>query len=272
MASATTSTYHGNCHCGAFKYTLTLPAPITSAMHCACSICVRHGFVWTYLTDPAAAPLAVTKGSIEDTLACYAWGTKASKFHFCATCGSAVVATRGPIMALNIRTLQDLPIDSLELAYVDGASIGEPWKPYPAVATPEGWLQAGRPKTYTGSCHCGAVRIAAALGEIEGVEVRSCNCSLCNRRGELWVYPKSEDVVVREETEGALRSYRFGKGVGEHRFCGVCGVSVVNPVAVEGAPLPVNARCLEGVDVKALAERAVKVDGAKVEPLYVVPE
>ena len=38
-------------------------------------------------------------------------------------------------------------------------------------------------KTYTGSCHCGAVRFAFKAPEID--KGLRCNCSLCRRKGAL---------------------------------------------------------------------------------------
>ena len=51
-------TYHGNCHCGAFKYSVQLPE-ITAAQGCNCSICSRKGYVWVF---PGAGNFTIEKG------------------------------------------------------------------------------------------------------------------------------------------------------------------------------------------------------------------
>ncbi|KAJ7912431.1 hypothetical protein B0H13DRAFT_2327438 [Mycena leptocephala] len=43
-----TIVYHGNCHCGAVAYTLLNPEKISTVNDCDCSICSRHGALWTY--------------------------------------------------------------------------------------------------------------------------------------------------------------------------------------------------------------------------------
>lgn len=38
-------TYHGNCHCAAFKFSVKLPE-LKSGMVCACSICAKKGYIF----------------------------------------------------------------------------------------------------------------------------------------------------------------------------------------------------------------------------------
>jgi hypothetical protein len=72
MAEATPElkTYHGNCHCGAFKFNLKLPE-ITSVMGCNCSICFRKDYKWVF---PGAGGFSIEKG--EGTLKDYEFGPK----------------------------------------------------------------------------------------------------------------------------------------------------------------------------------------------------
>lgn len=64
-------TYRGNCHCGAFVYEADLPAELTSAGECNCSICVKKGYLLALL---GRDKFRVVKGS-EDQLTVYASGT-----------------------------------------------------------------------------------------------------------------------------------------------------------------------------------------------------
>lgn len=62
--------YQGNCHCGAFKFELTIPELKVVAV-CGCSICSKKGYLWI---DPAADQLKVIKG--EGILTSYEFGTR----------------------------------------------------------------------------------------------------------------------------------------------------------------------------------------------------
>ncbi|MDX1802586.1 MAG: GFA family protein [Alcanivorax sp.] len=101
--------------------------------------------------------------------------------------------------------------------------------------------------TYTGSCHCGAVRFQAD-GELRGA--MACNCSLCQRRGSLlWFVPADNFRVL--EGRDSLASYTFHKHVMKHRFCPVCGIhTFCQGVDARGnAMVAVNIRCLEGINL-----------------------
>jgi hypothetical protein len=56
-------TYHGNCHCGAFKYHVDLPAEKLAALACNCSYCTRSDSLWILLND---AKITVERGSLDD--------------------------------------------------------------------------------------------------------------------------------------------------------------------------------------------------------------
>ncbi|KAI5776276.1 glutathione-dependent formaldehyde-activating enzyme [Geopyxis carbonaria] len=278
MTSSTEHTYHGNCHCGAFKYTLTLPAPITHALNCTCSICTRHGFIFTFA--PGRDALKITKGSIDATLKSYSFGPRTRTFYFCPHCGTPMMCINPTAtdpkysLALNVRAFHDIDLERLQIGVYDGAAVGEPWVPHTPIPAEEHVL-AGN--VHNGSCHCGAVRVAVvAPPGLEGCGVWTCNCSLCRRRGFLWMYPPPQDVVMREKQEGvSLTPYYFGERRGTHTFCSTCGVSVINMLTQPNRAFlktPVNVRCLEGLDIGALQKRAEMLDFASREPQYVVPE
>ena len=102
-----------------------------------------------------------------------------------------------------------------------------------------------------GSCHCGQVAFEVE-GTIEGV--LSCNCSMCQRKGSLlWFVPRDRLQVTAGEDK--LATYTFNRHVIQHRFCPTCGI---HPFG-EGtdpkgeAVAAINVRCLEGIDLSALA-------------------
>lgn len=61
--------------------------------------------------------------------------------------------------------------------------------------------------TYHGNCHCGAYRFEVALPKI--TEVIACDCSLCAKKGHLWVIPSPNDFKVTRD-DGELVEYRSG--------------------------------------------------------------
>lgn len=105
-------------------------------------------------------------------------------------------------------------------------------------------------KTYTGGCHCGAVRyhVTADLDQ-----VINCNCSNCSKVGYLLTFV-SADQFVLESGEESLTDYLFNKKIIHHLFCKVCGIhSFGRGVGPDGSEMTaINVRCLDGVDVNTL--------------------
>jgi hypothetical protein len=81
-------------------------------------------------------------------------------------------------------------------------------------------------QTYAGSCHCGTVQYDVVLSPpLLQWKVVSCNCSICNRKGYLLVYPERSHLHMKSGEE-ALKDYSFGVKRLLHKFCGRCGSSV----------------------------------------------
>ena len=112
--------------------------------------------------------------------------------------------------------------------------------------------------THRGGCHCGAVRFSCeAPAEIE---VHDCNCSICRKSGYRHLtVPKSRFTLL--SGADALTSYRFGTGVAEHLFCGVCGVKSFYTPRSAPDSYSVNVLCLDPGTVTG--ETLIAVDGAR---------
>jgi hypothetical protein len=112
-------------------------------------------------------------------------------------------------------------------------------------------------KTYTGSCHCGAVKFDV---KAELKSVMACNCSICSRAGYLLTFVPREQFKLHQG-EDAQTDYQFAKKHVHHLFCKTCGIhSFSQGAGRDGKPMmAINVRCLEGVDVGALEVK--QVDG-----------
>ena len=104
--------------------------------------------------------------------------------------------------------------------------------------------------TYTGGCHCGAVRFRATM-KLDGA--LSCNGSICSKTGTLLAFLPATafDLVSGAD---ALADYQFGKKRLHHLFCRHCGIRSFGRGAMPDgtAMVAVNVRCLDGVDVDAV--------------------
>ncbi|MCJ1476432.1 hypothetical protein MMC13_005098 [Lambiella insularis] len=269
MTTSPTKTYHGNCHCAAFKFTLEVPE-IQSAMSCNCTICSRKGYLWLY-PDPAA--FQIERG--DRTLTEYQFGNKAFTHKFCPTCGIPVMAVMNSsgVVAVNVRTLRDFDVWAIDPypnptpAY-DGAALPSPYE-VPTYTGPDirTEKEKGELKLYTGGCHCGAVTLAVKSAPIEEILVNEDDCSICIRNANLLIYPPTSHVAIHGSEH--LSAYQFEQRSADHKFCRTCGVSVcIVPLGLDMAAkrnwspetlenitkaqgrTTINIRNLEGVDVK----------------------
>ena len=113
--------------------------------------------------------------------------------------------------------------------------------------------------THTGSCHCGQVRFEV---DAEIDHLRSCDCSVCAKRGALNFRVAKGSLRLLTPWEG-LSLYQWGSRTAQDYFCKTCGVlpfrrpSDPTPQELRAGVVPfdgwaVNVRCLDGVDIAAL--------------------
>lgn len=122
----------------------------------------------------------------------------------------------------------------------------------------------------TGSCHCGAVRIAVPAAP---EWLASCNCSICTKTGTLMAY-YPDDGSVR--VDGATATYIWGDRMIAHHHCPLCACKThwkllaedVRGTSEQAAPgtsygrIGVNARLLDGF---AVTKAGPTFDGRAVE-------
>jgi len=108
-------------------------------------------------------------------------------------------------------------------------------------------------KTYTGSCHCGAVRFEADVDISAGTG--KCNCTICTKM-RLWSVDAKPDRFRLIAGETDLTDYRGKNPVAHHLFCRHCGIRpfewVDMPNLSGSKYYNINVACLDGVDIGEL--------------------
>ncbi|KAK4122268.1 hypothetical protein N657DRAFT_646951 [Parathielavia appendiculata] len=110
----------------------------------------------------------------------------------------------------------------------------------------------GELRTYRGNCHCAAFVYDAQLREIK--TALECSCSICYKKGYLWVLTESVKLDVVKGTYDTLSQYTVGSLV--HRFCPKCATPVMAEFAeADGEKLALNVRAIQGIDVWELEKQ-----------------
>ncbi|KUJ18306.1 uncharacterized protein LY89DRAFT_717883 [Mollisia scopiformis] len=222
MATSDLKTYKGNCHCGKFRFEIDVP-PIEKVESCNCSICVKKGYLWTFLAEKR---FRVTKGA-EDELTSYWFGSKTMPHKFCPICGTSVMLRKmhppreDEEIYVNVRTLTEVNPFHLNSKKFDGKNI------YPddgkqSLKDEPPKIDAEDSNIYTGGCHCGAVTLVLKSGLLSEIQIKEDNCSICRRHANVCIHPKKSQVTISggENTT----EYLFGRKFTGHCFCKICGV------------------------------------------------
>lgn len=112
---------------------------------------------------------------------------------------------------------------------------------------------AYRPRaSYSGSCHCGAVRFRITT---DFPELTTCDCSICRRKNALMVKVPEQDFVLDSAAE-ALAEYRFHTHTATHYFCRTCGIYPFHRKRVTPDFFGINVFCLKDFDPTGIPVRA----------------
>lgn len=112
--------YKGSCHCGSVRFNVDID--LSNPIVCNCSYCQRRGSI---LAFTPIENFELEQG--EEYLTEYRFNTRQIQHLFCKICGMQSFA-RGQtpdgtsMAAINVRCLEDVDLDSLQVAKVDGRS------------------------------------------------------------------------------------------------------------------------------------------------------
>ncbi|WP_341677523.1 GFA family protein [Niveibacterium sp. SC-1] len=109
--------HQASCHCGDLAF--EVQGEISEVMRCNCSICSRKGALLWFV--PAAA---VRWSSGAERAANYQFGAHRVRHRFCPRCGihlcGEVQGPDGPLVAVNVRCIDGLPLDTVKVRDYDG--------------------------------------------------------------------------------------------------------------------------------------------------------
>ncbi|MGB6190241.1 MAG: GFA family protein [Aeromonas molluscorum] len=114
-------------------------------------------------------------------------------------------------------------------------------------------------KTFSGSCHCGAVQFEI---DTDLPELTTCDCSICARKNALMVKVHETSMRVLSGME-SLTTYQFHTNTAQHYFCSVCGIYPFHRKRVTPDYFGVNVFCLEDFDPTGIPVRATVGAGMK---------
>jgi hypothetical protein len=110
-------------------------------------------------------------------------------------------------------------------------------------------------RTYTGGCHCGAVRFEVELDLAEGAS--RCNCAMCTKLScaNVQVKPDQFRLVAGEDS---LTLYQRAASPMKYPFCKQCGVHSFGSGDIPelgGEFVTIHVNALDDIDLATLSYR-----------------
>jgi len=122
------------------------------------------------------------------------------------------------------------------------------------------------PATFTGTCHCGAIRgTLHATRPAAELQVRACQCGFCTRHGAMTVSDPAGRAAFEIE-RAVLTRYQFATRTGTSLVCGRCGMYAGVILEDDGKTWSVlNVRGLAIPELRDRAAEPVVYDGESPE-------
>src|SRR5262245_9450302 len=118
---AETKNFSGGCHCGQVRYDVT--ADLGTVVECNCSICLKRGALWTFVTPEKFALRAGAEELLD-----YQFNKRVIHHLFCKECGVGSFSRGrkpdgGEMIAINVRCLDGVDVAGLKCTAFDGKKI-----------------------------------------------------------------------------------------------------------------------------------------------------
>lgn len=112
--------YQGSCHCESVKFEAEIE--LGKVLSCNCSICRRKGSLLTFVPE---SQFELISG--ENSLSDYQFNKRVIHHYFCSNCGvspfgAGKMPDGSPVRAINVRCLDDIDLEKLDLEHFDGKS------------------------------------------------------------------------------------------------------------------------------------------------------
>ena len=113
--------YQGSCHCGRIAF--EVEGDLNQVFECNCSICQRKGARMWMVADTKFRLLTP-----EADMSTYTFHKHVIKHHFCPACGihpfgRGATPAGDAMVAVNVRSLDDVDLSSLPVQHFDGKSL-----------------------------------------------------------------------------------------------------------------------------------------------------
>ncbi|MET3900250.1 hypothetical protein ABIB57_004216 [Devosia sp. UYZn731] len=115
-------------------------------------------------------------------------------------------------------------------------------------------------QTYSGGCHCGALRFEADIDVAAGSD--KCNCSVC-AKARFWSFKVDVEDFRSLGVEEHRADYVFGSGVAHHYFCQKCGIRPYEYVELPDVSRKyynVSVVALDAIDMDAVMSAPIKYE------------
>lgn len=127
-------------------------------------------------------------------------------------------------------------------------------------------------RTYSGGCHCGAVRFEAEIDLTSGTG--KCNCSMCSKK-RFWAAKIRPEQFRLLAGQPDLVDYQFNSKSVHHLFCRHCGIH-----AFHWADIPqaggkyhcINVSSLDAVDVDELVAAPITYYDGRNNQWWLAPQ